>query len=124
MPHSNFLSFTLSNLFYMSHFSNPLILPVQIIYVSEIMCKIFWDNGEFRLAEDYLLDALSLLPQPPGGDGTISSATPAASTQRIDARVFQLQLKLATVYSESSRFERYDMLLFLLTSLPKFGENS
>lgn len=32
----------------------------EIIYVSEIMCKIFWDNGEFRLAEDYLRDALAV----------------------------------------------------------------
>jgi tetratricopeptide (TPR) repeat protein len=65
----------------------------EIVLVSEILYKLFMDNGEFSVAEDYLLDALAVLPAP-------------SETERMDARVFQLQIKLASLYAAGYLQER------------------
>ena len=74
-----------------------------MIYVAELLSKMYSEMGNFTVAEEYLLGAYSMLPR--------------KSQSTSDQRGFQLQYNLSKIYLKSSNFERGIILLkYLLTS--------
>src|SRR3990167_2292474 len=85
----------------------PLRIPLyifQIIYVSDILSKIYEDMGRFDIAEEYLLGAYTKLPK----------------RQRITSNLsaFKLQFSLAKLYLKGFYYERGIKLLENLLRLP------
>lgn len=70
----------------------------EAVYVSEILSKLHVDAGELRAAEDYLQDALVLLP-------------PVTEGERVDQRAFQLLYKISSLHLLSYRPDRAIELL-------------
>ena len=78
-------------------------------YVSEALSNIYVDLGNFSIAEEYLLGAISKLSK--------KNQTPS------DQRTFQLYYNLSRVYMKSYNFERAILLLESLLNYPSLPKS-
>jgi hypothetical protein len=82
-----------------------------MLYVCEVLSKLFWENGEFHLAEEYLCyslsvgDPLTAYAMLSGRSLSLQLLPTPGPTEKMDSRVFNLRLLLANVQADSLCFE-------------------
>jgi len=78
----------------------------EIIYVSEILCSMYMDIGDFDSAKQYLITALKYFPSQDSEANSASSSSGRPQKRKTyDPTYFKLKIMLAQVFLSSYQFE-------------------